>query len=159
MSEYYFGLAEIEDMFEILEFYNDLVDTPGCAWTLEYPNSEIIETDILAKSLFVLKENTTIISVAFAGREEELERFTWQSKKPCDMARIGVIRSKQSQGIGTIMLNKVIREVHEYGFDGIRILVSKTNPSALALYDKNGFIRLDEVNMHSIDFYRYERLL
>ena len=155
----FFSRAKKEDISEIMEFYSSLIGTPGCAWSLEYPTRELIERDILAESLYLIKENEMLISVAFVGLEEELECFTWQSKNPADIARIGVILSRQGHGIGSFMLNKVIEEARKRGFDGIRMLVSKKNLSALALYDKNGFIRLDEVEMYGIDFYRYERLL
>jgi ribosomal protein S18 acetylase RimI-like enzyme len=45
------------------------------------------------------------------------------------------------------------------GFDGIRMLVSVHNLHALALYDKNGFQRLDIVHMYGLEFYRYQLVL
>ena len=56
------------------------------------------------------------------------------------------------------MLKKAIHAAQEREFDGIRMLVSIHNFSALAMYDRNGFARLDEVKMYGIDLYRYEML-
>jgi ribosomal protein S18 acetylase RimI-like enzyme len=77
-------------------------------------------------------------------------------ERPCDLARIGVLPNMQKRGIGTAILKNVINAVKERGFDGIRMLVSKTNPAALAMYDKNGFSRCGETFMYGIDFYCYE---
>jgi ribosomal protein S18 acetylase RimI-like enzyme len=63
---------------------------------------------------------------------------------------------QKSFTIGTTILKHIIKTAEEKGFDGIRILVSKTNPAALALYDKNGFERCGEVFMYDIDFYCYQ---
>lgn len=61
------------------------------------------------------------------------------------MARIGVGPSFQKQGIRTVILKNIISTAKEKGYDGIRMLVSKTNTAALALYGKNGFERCGEV--------------
>jgi ribosomal protein S18 acetylase RimI-like enzyme len=156
MDKYIFTLATQDDASRILNFYHNLVGTPGCTWNLNYPNEEIVNQDIMNKSLYLLKENNEIISVASAGFSDELQELKWLSKNPCDLARIGVLPSKQNQGIGSLMLNKVIDAVKERGFDGIRMIVSKNNPPALALYNKNGFTQSGETNMYNIEFYCYE---
>ena len=142
MNNYIFSLAERNDVDEILDFYHSLVGTPGCTWNLDYPNRENVESDIHNDSLYMLRDKDNIlISVAAAGMSDELEELRWNMKNPCDLARIGVLSTRQNQGIGTIMLCNVINAVKKRGFDGIRMLVSKSNPSALAMYDKNGFTK------------------
>jgi ribosomal protein S18 acetylase RimI-like enzyme len=74
------------------------------------------------------------------------------------LARIGVLSSMQKKGIGTIMVTLTIDAVKQRGFDGIRMIVSKNNPSALALYDKNGFQKCGKTIMYDIDFYCYEMI-
>jgi ribosomal protein S18 acetylase RimI-like enzyme len=159
--KYIFTVANQENASKVLDFYRSLIGTLGCTWDLTYPNKEIVEQDINSKSLYLLKESDEIISVAFAGVSDELNELKWFSENPCDLARIGVLSSRQNQGIGSIMLNKVANAVKERGFDGIRMLVSRNNISALALYDKNGFSKYGfskygETNMYGIDFYCYE---
>jgi len=156
MDTYVFTLANQEDAFKILNFYHSLIGTPGCTWDLDYPNEEIVRQDILRKSLYLLKEDNEIISVAFAGVGDELQELKWMSKNPCDIARFGVLYSKQNQGIGLLMLNKIIATIKERGFDGIRMIVRKDNWSALTLYDKNGFVRCGETSMYNLDFHCYE---
>ena len=44
----------------------------------------------------------------------------------------------------------------EQGFDGMIMLVSKTNPAAMALYEKNGFDQCGDAFEYGMDFYRYQ---
>ncbi len=153
---YEFLLASYDDIPQIIGIYHSLIGTPGCAWSLDYPNRDTAESDVDSKSLYVLKKNGIIIAVASVGEFNELEHLQWTMKVPCELARIGVIPTMQKQGIGTTILKNIIKTVKGKGFDGIRMLVSKTNPAALALYDKNGFEKCGEVSMYDIDFYCYQ---
>lgn len=148
--------ATRDDIPQIVELYHSLVGTPGCTWSMDYPSKLTAECDLESNSLFVLKQGCKIIAVASVGDFNELGHLQWVLERPCELARIGVTSTIQKQGIGTVILQHIIRTAKEKGFDGIRMLVSKTNPSALALYDKNGFDRCGEVVMYGIDFYCYQ---
>ncbi len=156
MSDYTFLLASYDDVPEIVSIYHSLIGTPGCTWDLDYPNRITAESDINSRSLYILKKNDRIVAVASVGEFNELGHLQWTPNNPCELARIGVIPMMQKQGIGTVILQNVIKLVQEKGFDGIRMLVSKTNPAALALYNKNGFVKCGEVFMFDIDFFCYE---
>lgn len=156
MDDYKFHLASYDDIPEIANIYHSLIGTPGCTWHSDYPNRATAEYDFNNGWLYVLKKDDKIIAVASAGDIDELGHLQWKPKKPCELARIGVSPTMQRLGIGTIILQNVIRVMKDKGFDGIRILVSKTNPAALALYEKNGFERCGDVFMFDIDFYRYQ---
>jgi GNAT superfamily N-acetyltransferase len=153
---YKFQLASYDDIYEIVGIYHSLIGTPGCTWNLDYPGKETAEDDIANGRLYTLKKNDIIVAVASAGDIDELGDLRWKPKKPCELARIGVRPAYQNQGIGTIMLKNIIGTAGEKGYDGIRMLVSKTNTAALALYDKNGFKRCGEVFRFDIDFYCYQ---
>ena len=157
VAEYKFSTAKRADILEIVSLYHSLIGTPGCTWDFDYPDKEIVEADILEESLYVLRNDSNrIIAVAAAGKCSELDELSWSSSKPCDLARIGVLSEMQNHGIGTIILQNVMNEVRQRGFDGIRMLVSKRNPSALALYEKNGFHQCGETVKYGIDFFCYE---
>jgi ribosomal protein S18 acetylase RimI-like enzyme len=156
MGGYTFLLAGYDDIPEIISIYRSLIGTPGCAWNMYYPNRKLAESDINSKSLYILKENEKIIAVASAGEFNELGHMQWKPKMPCELARVAVIPTMQRQGIGTIILQYIVKAVKEKGFDGMRFLVSKANHAALTLYDKNGFERCGEAFMYDIDFYRYQ---
>ena len=117
------------------------------------PSRVTAESDFNNKTLYVLKKDDKIVAVASVGAFNELGHLKWTPKNPCELARIGVMPTMQKQGIGTIILQNIFKTVQEKGFDGIRMLVSKTNPAALALYKKNGFVKCGEVFMYDIDFF------
>lgn len=156
MGTYNFLLANYNDLSEIMDLYHSIIGTPGCTWSLDYPDKENVESDISSKSLYILKCDDKIVAVAAAGSFNELDHLLWEPKKPCELARIGVIPSMQKQGVGTIILHNVINTMKRKDFDGIRMLVSKTNSAALALYNKNGFGMCGETFMFGIDFYCYQ---
>ena len=156
MINYRFQLASIDELDDIVSIYHRLIGTPGCTWSLDYPSKETAENDIKNECLYTLKKDDKIIAVASVGDFDELGDLQWKAKKPCELARIGVDPSFQKQGIGSIMLENLIRMAKEKGYDGIRILVSKTNEPALALYEKNGFERCGQVFRFDIDFYCYQ---
>ncbi len=137
--------------------YRSLIGTPGCTWSDAYPTYDLVERDIRTGSLYVLKDaQGKIAAAAAAGPDDELKDLPWDMKNPCELARVAVSAACQNQGIGTHLLKQVISAVQARGFDGIRMLVGCGNPHALALYDKNGFERLDVVYLYGHDFYRYQ---
>ena len=157
MNGYKFQLADHDDIPEILRIYHSVIGTPGCTWSLDYPNSEIAEDDIKNGWLYTLKKHDKIFAVASAGKFDDWAHLQeWKPQNPCELARIGVNPEFQNQGVGTIILQHVIIAMKEKGFDGMRFIVSKTNPAALALYDKNGFERCGEAFIFDIDWYCYQ---
>jgi ribosomal protein S18 acetylase RimI-like enzyme len=154
-----FSLAEAADIPDVLALYRSLVGTSGCAWNSEYPNKQIVEQDVAAGSLYILREDGELLAAAFAGDDDELDGLPWQSRHPCNLSRLGVVLSRQGSGIGSFMVQSIKDAVRERGYDGIILIASKSNPSALALYDKNGFTRCGETEMYGIAFSCYELLL
>jgi ribosomal protein S18 acetylase RimI-like enzyme len=157
LNNYVFRLAENDDIFGVVTIYHSLVGTPGCTWDFEYPSEETATHDIKNKALYVLAKDNEIIAVATAtDKYNELEHLQWTIQKPCELYRIGVSPKFLKQGIGSILLKNIITAMQEKGFDGIRQIVSKTNPAALALYDKNGFERCGETFLFEHEWYCYQ---
>lgn len=155
--EYAFLAAQEADAPAVYALYRSLIGTPGCTWSDEYPTEELVLRDIRIQSLYVLKDTQgRLVAAAFAGPDDELKDLSWDPQNPCELARVAVDLSLQNQGIGSYLLKQVIAAVKARGFDGIRMLVAISNHHALALYDKNGFQRLDEVQMYGHKFYRYQ---
>ena len=154
---YAFSLAQSADAADVFALYRSMIGRPGCTWSDEYPTLDLIRRDIRTGSLYVLKDSQNqLVAAAAAGPDNDLEDFVWKPKHPCELARIAVAVPYQNKGVGSYLLKKVIDAVKARGFDGIRMLVSVSNPPALALYDKHGFERLDKVHMFGFDFYRYQ---
>ena len=156
MEGYTFLPARYEDIPEIVSIYRSLVGTPGCTWDNEYPSRETAEEDLDSGSLYILKQDGKIVAVVSAGDFGELGDLPWTPKNPCELARIGVIPAMQGRGIGTMILQNIMKAMKDKGFDGIRMLVSPTNPAALALYEKNGFERCGETVRFDKDWRCYQ---
>jgi ribosomal protein S18 acetylase RimI-like enzyme len=156
MNTFTFSLASREDIPAIAAIYRSLVGTPGCTWNEEYPNRETAEQDLAHQTLYILKKDGKVVAVASIGVFDELEDLPWKPQNPCELARIGVLPHLQNQGVGTVILRHVMEAAKAKGFDGICMLVGKTNDAALALYEKNGFERCGEVYRFDIDFYCYQ---
>jgi len=159
VTGYLLEIATHDDIPEIVNIYSGLIGTPGCTWSEDYPNKDTAEDDISNGWLYILKKHDRIAAVASLGDFGELSDLEWKPKNPCELARIGVRPELHNQGVGTLMLLHCFEIAKSQGFDGIRILVAKTNAAALALYEKNGFERCGEVNRYDIDFYCYQKNL
>ncbi len=152
-----FSLAQQTDAAAVFALYQSLIGTPGCTWNEYYPDEALVTRDMETGSLYILKdERGALIAAASAGPDDELEELQWDMDHPCELARVAVSISMQNRGVGSFLLQRVISAVKARGFDGIRMLVNVANPHALALYDKNGFQRLDTVRMYGHEFYRYQ---
>ena len=73
------------------------------------------------------------------------------------MARIGVLKEYQGKGIAKILVKYIEQDILKRGFDGIHFLVSKTNPKALAVYNKLEYKKCGETVMYDIDWFCYEK--
>lgn len=158
----YIRLAKNDDIESIFSIYKSLIGTPGCSWSIDYPTIADVQYDIDNNSLYCMcDDNGNIVAAAAAGTFSGLKQLIWNNKmkNPCELARVGVMQSMQNKGIGYAIIKHVINDVKTRGYDGILMLVSKTNTSALALYEKLGFIRYGEARMYDNDWYCYEMIL
>ncbi|HOV26908.1 MAG TPA: hypothetical protein PK566_11190 [Pseudobacteroides sp.] len=61
-------LATTQDAESIINLYQTLIGTPGCAWSKEYPTMAVVQNDIANNSLYCMcDENNNIIAAASAG--------------------------------------------------------------------------------------------
>jgi len=58
---------------------------------------------------------------------------------------VSVLPDKQSLGIGSVLIQKMIQYASEKGHQKIGLLVDKKNPKAKKLYENLGFRKLDEI--------------
>ncbi len=160
--EYKIQMANENNIEEILDIYHSLIGKDGCTWDLDYPNITDIKNDINKNSLYIVLNNKEIIAVAAAGEDDELEELDCYSKdikKPCDLARIAVKSEYQNKGIAKYLVKYIEQDVIKRNFDGIHFLVSKTNPHAKAVYDKLSYVCCGECVMYEKDWYCYEKRL
>ena len=152
--------AEISDETEILSIYHSNIGLPGCTWDDDYPSTETIKYDISVDSLHCMTDDeNSLIAVASLGKFDELDDLSCWDKSVrnwCDLMRIGVRSDLHGQGYGSMILDYIIKQAVKENFDGMRIIVSKTNPKALGMYHKFNFKHCGETNKFDIDWYCYE---
>lgn len=149
-----------ENKEEILKLYQDIKNGTFTLWGDDYPSEELIEWDIERSGLYGVFENGELIAISFAGErcEDGEEDFTWKDSfnRKGTFARIGVSPQHQNKGIGTILVDFILKELKNQGFDGVRILVGKNNQNAKKLYKKFGFYNCGEVSRYGHEYYLFE---
>lgn len=151
---------EKKDINNALMLYQDIKTNSYTLWDDDYPSRELIEWDIDRKGLFGAYEKGELIAICFAGErcEDGEEVFTWKEtfNKRGTFARIGVSSKHQNKGVGTKMVQFILKELKKQGFDGVRILVGKNNENAKKLYKKFGFYSCGETFRYGHDYYLFE---
>jgi L-amino acid N-acyltransferase YncA len=152
------SLVQYTDIPEIMRLYRSLIGTEGCAYNLHYPCEEDAKFDIDNGALYVLKDNDAIIGAATMGPlyEGPFSNIKWSPKNPCLVERVSVRADMQGQGIGRLIMEKIIQMAKADDFDGIVMLVAKANAQAIALYNKLDFKRCGEINIYDNDFWCYQ---
>ena len=149
-----------ENINEILKLYEDIKNKTYTLWDNDYPNEELIKWDIERKGLWGVFHNNSLIAISFCGKRNEdgEENFTWKEKfnKRGTFARIGVSPNYQNKGVGTMLVDFVLKELKNQGYDGVRILVGTKNISAIKLYKKFGFNNCGRVERYGHEYYLFE---
>ncbi len=93
--------------------------------------------EIFPNSLMMIKEDDVYF---IAEREEEAVGFghVVEKEKYAMVKGLGVLESERGKGVGTKILEKMIKYCEEVGYEDIRLKVKVMNP-AVKLYLKNGF--------------------
>ena len=151
---------EKENVNEIVNLYDDIRNNTYTLWDNGYPSEELIIFDIERKGLWGVIEGGEIIAVCFAGQrcEDGEEDFSWKDtfERRGTFARIGVSPKFQNKGVATKLLDFILNELKNQGFDGVRILVGKNNENAKKLYKKFGFYNCGETVRYGHQYYLYE---
>lgn len=157
---YRIALADESHTEAVLALYHSLIGTDGCTWDLAYPHREDIRRDVEQRSLYILLEGGELLGAAAAGRDDELDGldcFDQEVKAPCVLARLAVKAERQNQGIAKYLIRHIEAQAPARGFDGIRLLVSQTNPHAKAVYDGMGYACQGACAMYGRAWYCYEK--
>ena len=149
-----------ENINEIKKLYSDVKNNTYTLWDENYPSEELILWDIERNGLWGVFDNQTLIAITFMGErcEDGEENFTWKEKfkKRGTFARIGVSPNYQNKGVGTALVDFVLKELKSQGFDGVRILVGSQNTNAIKLYTKFGFVNCGKVERGGHEYFLFE---
>lgn len=149
-----------DNIDEIMNLYNNIRNNTYTLWDNGYPSRELIKWDIERNGLWGVFYNKTLIAISFVGEriEEGEENFTWKYnlKKKGTFARIGVSHNYQNRGVGTFLVEFILKELKDQEFDGVRILVGTKNINAQKLYSKFGFVNCGTAERYGYEYYLYE---
>jgi GNAT superfamily N-acetyltransferase len=149
-----------KDIKKIKSLYEDIKNNTYTLWDKKYPNEDLIKWDIERKGLWGVFDDKSLIAICFAGErcEDGEENYTWREdlKKRGTFARIGVSPSHQNKGIGTYLVDFILKKLKEQNFDGVRILVGTENENAIKLYTKFGFKNCGQIEKYGLEYYLFE---
>ena len=152
--------ARREELAFVMQMYNDARSFEGCAWDDDYPDEDILNDDFFSDRLYVLVLKNQIIgaiSVLFGENLEEFECWKIQSARSVEFARVVISKEYVGQGYGTQMVSETLALLKRMEYDSVRILVSPSNPSAIAVYKKLGFDFLRVESFPYGDFWLCEK--
>ena len=145
---------------DIMSLYDDIRNNTYTLWDNNYPSEELVNYDIERNGLWGVFDKNKLIAISFAGErcEDNEEDFTWKDsfKKRGTFARIGVSPTYQNKGIGTLLVNFILNNLKNEGFDGVRILVGTQNTNAIKLYSKFGFVNCGTTERYGHEYYLFE---
>ena len=152
--------ARREELAFVMQMYNDARSFEGCAWDDDYPDEDILNDDFFSDRLYVLVLKNQIIgaiSVLFDENLEEFECWKIQSARSVEFARVVISKEYLGKGYGTKMVYETLELLKRMEYDSVRILVSPSNPSAIAVYKKLGFDFLRVASFPYGDFWLCEK--
>lgn len=150
------------DEKEVFLLYRSLLGTPGCTWNQDYPSLELVAGDIARGSLYCLRgPEGELWGAASAGEDDPdirpLTCWNQAARHSCELARVGIRRDLQGKGLARELVLHILKDAPLRGFDTIRLLVSRENPAALALYRRLGFVTRGKVRMYGVDWLCQEK--
>lgn len=151
------ALAGPEDIEAVLALYRAAARTPGTAWNEYYPSREFAAGDIARGSLYCLwGEDGSLWGAASCGEPDEdiLDLPCWDGsvQHPWELTRVGVLPERQGRGLAGQLLRHILADAARQGVDAVRLLVSRDNPAAVALYRKLGFAAVGTWRMYEVDW-------
>ena len=148
-------LANKQDLPQLKTMYKDIVENMNknkiTIWDDVYP-SIFFESDILNKQLYVLEDDSVIVS-AFCLCDDNIDSIQWKepAAKALYIQRLGVNVLYMQKGIGSKTLDEVKEIARKLNYNYLRLLVVDFNYPAINLYLKNGFVKKEGVHSEVID--------
>ena len=148
-------LANKQDLPQLKTMYKDIVENMNknkiTIWDDVYP-SIFFESDILNKQLYVLEDDSVIVS-AFCLCDDNIDSIQWKepAAKALYIQRLGVNVLYIQKGIGSKTLDEAKEIARKLNYNYLRLLVVDFNYPAINLYLKNGFVKKEGVHSEVID--------
>lgn len=131
-------LANKQDLPQLKTMYKDIVENMNknkiTIWDDVYP-SIFFESDILNKQLYVLEDDSVIVS-AFCLCDDNIDSIQWKepAAKALYIQRLGVNVLYMQKGIGSKTLDEAKEIARKLNYNYLRLLVVDFNYPAINLY-------------------------
>ena len=147
--------ANKSDLGDIMLMYNScvkgMIANSIDQWDETYPNSEIILSDLKARTYFVAEENGGIIGGINIDEKQDPTYLTidWKDKSNQFLVvhRLAVKKEFWQIGIGKKLMLFVEEVVGEEGYQSIRLDTYSGNPKAMEFYKKLGYTQLGHIHL------------
>ena len=144
-------LARNEDKDSINILYRKVVDDLDkkkidMLWGDVYPFCEV-DSDIENKDMYVvIKDNNIVASFSLSTYDDpDYNKIKFRNnKKFIYLNRLVVDPINQESGIATDILKWIFNKVKKDGFISMRLTVYEDNIPAIILYEKNGFVKIED---------------
>lgn len=152
-----FRIAVMADLPQLKAMYKELIKQMERRnlhiWDEIYP-CEFLEEDIKNNQLYVLTDNTEIVSAfALCPSNTGADSINWKDNHAAALYldRLGVNINYSRKGIGGLSLKKAMELSQKEGAEYLRLFVLAENYPAINLYHKTGFKQADGIYDEAID--------
>ncbi|MCL1800467.1 MAG: GNAT family N-acetyltransferase, partial [Promicromonosporaceae bacterium] len=158
-------LAGPVDLDDVAELYRQQIGLPGNTWNEYYPTEETIRNDLAVGALYLLRSGAAggdssdaggvLIGAVSLGPLDEIDDINWGLQNPLALSRLAVEPPFQGMGFGTRLARLAVDRARSLGHDGVVLLVSPRNTTALTIYKRLGFEKCGELfrwDQHWLDY-------
>ena len=156
-----FRKGKKEELEYIVSLYDSVKGDALCVWSDVYPTMFEAEEDEAIGNLYVVELDNKIVACASIVPVNEMDHFDeWQVKD--DVAEIGrVVVDKNYRGmkIGKFLLESIIDEIRNRGYNSIHLSTAIINIPAQKNYERLGFKTVGTKYMWGNDYFLCEKIL
>ena len=144
-----------------MRLYRSVIGSPGCNWSVSYPNEANLYEDFNSGNLYVLCKRKQIIGAGSIVPKNELDDLDcWRYRENVrEIARIVIAPESQSKGHSKVTLRRLCRISRKQGVQAIHLLVSTENYHAIRLYRNAGFFGRAQCTRYGHMYYAMEKKL
>lgn len=159
----FFGTVRPEEKQTVMAIYRGMIGTPGCTWSMDYPDEREFDSDTERGALYCMRSGggkiLGVISVDEDAKVAELPEWDQTAEKPAELARLAVIPEYQNRGLARRLILSAVETLKRQGCGAVRYLVSPGNARALASYAKLDFKYCGKAYLYEQEWLLYEKKL
>lgn len=157
-----FERARLEDVDSLLTLCREAARAPGSAWNERYPDADCLREDVALGALYHVLADGERVGVIAMGDLGELNELAWEgavARRPCEIARFGLLPAYQGRGLGRQALRAALELCASMGYDEARVLVIQSFSRAVRMYEDAGFERVGEARMWGGEYWMCRKAL